>query len=139
MTARDISRLQGVHPTLVSRVTSILRDMELGNAPMFVVEGVRSVARQAALYAQGRTTPGPIVTHADGIKNRSRHQVHEDNFGYAVDCAFVDPVNPFAETHPWESYGEAAEARFLVWGGRWTSIMDKPHVELPIVSEGKKA
>lgn len=139
MTERDLTRLQGVHPLLVKAITDIFAEMTVAECPMFVVEGVRSVARQVALYAQGRTLKGPIVTRADGIHQRSRHQVHEDNFGYAVDCAFIDPVNPFAETHPWEKYGEAAEARHLVWGGRWTSIMDKPHVELPAVAEGKRA
>lgn len=130
MTDRDRARLLGVHPALAEAVTEVLTEMEQWGHPMFVIEGVRTVERQQALYAQGRTAKGPIVTHADGVKKRSNHQAHADGYGHAVDCAFVDG-NPFAVTHPWERYGRALEARGLVWGGRFASIMDKPHAELP--------
>lgn len=38
-----------------------------------VSEGHRSVARQQALYEQGRTKPGHIVTYIDGINKKSKH------------------------------------------------------------------
>ncbi len=125
MTDCDLQRLQGVHPKLVSAVTNIL-----GLLPMFVVMGVRTVAEQQALYAQGRTLPGPIVTFKDGVTHRSNHQSHPDGLGYAVDLAFVG-TDPFNASHPWEQYGAAVEAAGLVWGGRW-KMVDRPHAELPI-------
>lgn len=38
-----------------------------------VVEGHRSIARQQALYKQGRTEPGEIVTQVDGINVKGMH------------------------------------------------------------------
>jgi peptidoglycan LD-endopeptidase CwlK len=38
-----------------------------------ITYGVRTVAQQQALYAQGRTAPGSIVTWVDGVKKKSNH------------------------------------------------------------------
>lgn len=123
-TARDLQRLQGVHPTLVAAVTSILNKL-----PMFVVMGVRTVAQQQALYAQGRTAPGSIVTYKDGVTHKSNHQPRADGLGGAVDLAFIGG-DPFNAKHPWGTYGDLVEAAGLVWGGRW-KMADRPHAELP--------
>lgn len=126
MTHRDYERLKGVHPSLVAAIESVLDEMDADKTPMFVVEGVRTAQRQRELYAQGRTTPGPIVTYKDGLKHRSNHQP-VNGFGLAVDCAFVGN-QPFDRRHPWGLYGERLEARGLIWGGRW-SMADLPHAE----------
>lgn len=137
MTDRDRVRLVGVHPKLVAAVEAILGAMADRGHPMFVVEGVRTPERQAALYAQGRTVAGVIVTHNDGVIIRSNHQPREDHWGHAVDCAFLSG-DPFSQTHPWEDYGALAEAHGLRWGGRFTTILDLPHVELIEVPSGAK-
>jgi len=65
LTRRDVKRLEGVDPRLVSVVSLAfsLWDDEFGGAyQLMVLEGVRTAARQADLYAQGRTAPGKIVT-----------------------------------------------------------------------------
>lgn len=127
MTPRDEARLGGVAPGLRVAIAAILEVMAQEHHPMFVVEGVRTTERQKALYAQGRTTPGPVVTACDGVLKRSHHQVRGDGLGYAVDCAFAD-VEPFADHHPWERYGALAKEQGLAWGGDWP-VQDRPHVE----------
>lgn len=124
-TKRDLARLQGVHPTLQTAILKILTDL-----PMFVVEGVRTVRQQQALYAIGRTLPGSKVTDKDGVHHKSNHQPHQDGLGYAVDCAWTGPY-PFDLRHPWASYGASSQALGLVWGGSWKTLVDLPHVELP--------
>lgn len=128
MTDRDRARLNGVHVALVNAITDVFLEMDRLGSPMFVVEGVRTRARQAALYAQGRSAPGPIVTYKDGVVHPSNHQPHRDGVGYALDAAFIGP-EPFALSHPWEAYGEALERHGIAWGGRW-SFADLPHAEL---------
>lgn len=123
-TARDLERLQGVHPLLVAKVQALLDKF-----PLFVVMGVRTVQEQQHLYAQGRTAPGPIVTYKDGVVHRSNHQPHQDGLGHAVDLAWIGG-DPFSPKLPWDAYGAAAEAAGLVWGGRW-KMADRPHIELP--------
>lgn len=130
MTKRDTQRLIGVHPRLVTILTEIFAGMDAAGHPMFVVQGMRSFAQQQAIYAQGRTLPGKIVTMKDGIRHPSDHQVRPDGFGHAVDCAFVD-AEPFGDQHPWEKFGEVLEAAGLIWGGRWQHPHDSPHAELP--------
>lgn len=43
--------------------------------PFTVSEVFRTADRQKALYAQGRTKPGPIVTERDGVTKVSDHQL----------------------------------------------------------------
>ncbi len=79
---RSKDNLKGVHPNLAKLMTA-----SITNSPVdfTIVEGVRTTQRQQSLYAQGRTKPGIKVTNADGIKNKSNHQVKADGFGHAVD------------------------------------------------------
>ena len=90
------------------------------------------MAQQVALYAQGRTLPGLVVTKRDGVTVRSNHQPHVDGYGHAVDCAFlVDGVPSWAPSCPWAVYGAMVRHEGLVWGGGWTGFIDLPHAELP--------
>jgi len=57
--ARSEGRLKGVD----SKLANVVRKAKtLSTVPFTVVEGLRSAARQAELYAQGRTKPGKVVT-----------------------------------------------------------------------------
>ena len=127
-----VTKLHGVHPRLVQAYHQLSAALaELGH-PIIVTDGLRTADQQAQLYAQGRTLPGRIVTHADGILRRSNHQAKADGFGHAIDCAFLVENRPsWAERHPWQLYGEAAKALGLVWGGSWPRFPDRPHIELP--------
>lgn len=127
-----MSKLLGVHPTLVAKVTRILNAMDALGFPMRVTDGVRTTEQQQALYAQGRTAPGAKVTNADGVVRKSNHQAKADGFGHAVDCCFLVNGKPaWSDTLPWTLYGAMAQALGLTWGGNWQSIKDRPHVELP--------
>ncbi len=67
---RSLRRLNTCHPQLVELMTTALK---ADDCPfdVTVIEGHRSNERQAELYAQGRTTPGPKVTNAK--PGQSRH------------------------------------------------------------------
>lgn len=128
-----VDKLEGVHPTLVLKVRRIMDALTVLGCPVLVTQGVRTTAQQLALYEQGRGKPGKVVTHADGIKVRSNHQVKDDGFGHAVDFAFYDDDGKpsWAESEPWQLLGLMAVQQGLTWGGNWKTIVDKPHVELP--------
>lgn len=132
MTDVPIEKLRGVHPRLVAAFARISYALaELGH-PVIVTDGVRTLEQQRALYAQGRSAPGKVVTNADGVTKQSNHQPKADGFGHAIDCAFlVDGQPSWDDSHPWRLYGEAAKSQGLIWGGEWTSIVDRPHIELP--------
>lgn len=76
-----IIRVGLLHPKFIPIITAFINDVEtLTGYPWRVVQGFRSFPQQAALYAQGRTTPGPIVTYSPA--GSSYH-----NYGLAVDIA----------------------------------------------------
>ena len=125
-------KLAGVHPALASKVRAIQMAMTGLGFPMIVTDGVRTTDEQKKLYAQGRTTPGKIVTNADGVKDTSNHQLKADGCGHAVDMTFLDRNGrpTWDESYPWRLFGEMAKALKLSWGGDWTTP-DKPHIEMP--------
>lgn len=84
----SLNKLKGVHPDLVKVMKASITDSPIDFS---ITSGVRTAAEQKALYAQGRTTKGGIVTNADGVKNKSNHQAKSDGFGYAVDfCPYIN-------------------------------------------------
>lgn len=106
--------------------------MQMGTEgfPMMVVQGVRTTEQQQVLFAQGRTTPGPIVTYCDGIKYPSNHQLKPDGWGHAVDIAFqVDGKPSWDAKLPWHSFGLIVRQAGCRWGGDF-SHPDLDHVEM---------
>lgn len=137
MTERDLAKMAGCHPDLIAKLGKVLTAMAALGFPMMVTDGVRTFAQQQALYAQGRSAIGGVVTNADGVPKEqgghgvSNHQLKLDGFGHAADCAFlVDGVPSWDTRLPWKAYGAAAVAVGLTWGGDWQSLRDLPHVEL---------
>ena len=127
-----VPKLVGVHPVLVEKITRVLIAMDALGVPMTITAGLRTAEQQRALYEQGRTKPGAIVTNADGYTKKSNHQEREDGYGHAVDLAFLVAGKPsWAESHPWALYGAMVKSQELKWGGDWESISDRPHAELP--------
>jgi len=127
MPLSDLTRrtLAQVDPGVAAAVRRVLDAMTALGHPMVAYDGRRTLAQQQALYARGRTRPGPVVTQVDGVRVKSRHQV-----GLAVDCAFLGPDGgSLTWDGPWDAYGTCAEVVGLTWGGRWVSLVDRPHVE----------
>lgn len=99
------------------------------------ISGERTYAEQAALYNQGRTTPGIIVTQAKA--GQSMH-----NFAIAADFCMDkkttrDGLQPDYTDPAYAILGEEAGKLGLEWGGVW-KFKDIPHVQLPIGKVGLK-
>lgn len=136
-----LAKLRGVAPPLASAVVGIISSMFLTTGERLVVaSGVRGDKEQADLYAIGRDPkkPGKVVTHLDGVRKRSNHQVAVEGpwrgQGLAVDLVFLNDKGALSwdETFPWALLGTLAKAHGLVWGGDWPTLRDRPHVELMI-------
>jgi peptidoglycan hydrolase-like protein with peptidoglycan-binding domain len=114
-------KLGELHPTLQAAGRALLAQAQRRGLSVFIFEGMRDIARQDALYAQGRTAPGKVVTWVKG--GGSYH-----NYGLAIDVVFQGPA-PWGEQHDWDALGECGEAAGLEWGGRWAKA-DRPHFQL---------
>jgi len=88
-----------------------------------IVSGLRTYAEQDALYAKGRTAPGPKVTNARG--GYSNH-----NFGIAFDVGVFSGSSYLQESPKYKAVGVLGMDMGLEWGGNWTSIVDQPHFQL---------
>ena len=88
-----------------------------------VISGLRTYGEQNALYAQGRSKPGRIVTNARG--GYSNH-----NFGIAFDIGIFDGAKYIPESPRYKAVGVMGADLGLEWGGNWTSIKDEPHFQL---------
>ena len=121
-------RLRGCHPELKTRVMALIDALSRQGYDLVLTQGVRSVAQQQALYAQGRTKPGKIVTNCDGVRAVSNHQPKADSYGCAVDVAWRTNGSITWEG-PWPTLGALAAAHGLTWGGTWVRFPDRPHIE----------
>lgn len=124
------SRLNLVYPDLATRYLRMFHDVaKVTGRSVRVTEGLRTFQRQAALYAQGRTEPGPIVTNS--MAGESLH-----HYGCAIDSCWMGK-DPYLERLGederriiWSEYGRVARAHGFEWGGDWKRPVDKPHIQL---------
>lgn len=88
-----------------------------------VLSGLRTYEEQAALYAQGRTAPGTIVTNA-----RAGYSNH--NFGIAFDIGVFEGNRYLPDSPKYKAVGALGQDLGLEWGGNWKTIVDQPHFQL---------
>lgn len=126
MDATSEGRLARVNPQLANRIRLMAADLRAQGIDISVTSGLRTFAEQDALYAQGRTAPGSIVTNARG--GQSLH-----NYGLAIDVVPLDAngrANWNASESTWQQIGAAGKRQGLEWGGDWTSFVDRPHFQM---------
>lgn len=124
------SRSEACIRTLLPRAQKAARHfMDLAQAANFgcdakIISGTRTYREQAAIFAQGRTRPGKIVTKAG--PGQSNH-----NFGVAWDVGFFEGGEYIDDPKPYRSLGEMITTKGdgIEWGGMWRFI-DLPHFQL---------
>lgn len=90
LVSRDLSLL---HPLLREPLGEVIRQLAIESIPFRPFEAYRTPARQAYLYAQGRTRPGSIVT-----KSQPWSSLHQYGLG-------VDMVLWVDEKWSWDDHG----------------------------------
>lgn len=110
----------------------LLEQAKHAGIPLTVTFTRRSMETQAALYAQGRTTGGRVVTNA-----RPGYSYH--NFGLAIDIVPTElldlpkwgdtPAYQVRTDELWNRVGAIGKAIGFRWGGEFRTIRDRPHFE----------
>jgi peptidoglycan L-alanyl-D-glutamate endopeptidase CwlK len=117
LSAKSLSRLEGVHPDLVKVVH---RAIENSTVDFAVLEGLRTPERQQQLVKAGAS-----------LTLKSRHLT-----GHAVDLGAIVGGQVRWD---WPLYYKISEAMkdaakdlkvSITWGGDWTMFKDGPHFEL---------
>lgn len=135
-------RIQLLHPKLRVEAAKIIDEVNTialtGKAKARITSTLRTFAEQTALYNQGRTKPGQIVTNAKA--GQSNH-----NFGLSLDFALIVDSNAdglYDQTSwdvkkdydgdllsDWMEVVRVFKRYGWEWGGDWKSFKDMPHVQ----------
>lgn len=123
--SRDIADL---HPRVQPMAREFVAHCAAAGIDLLVTSTFRDADSQAALYAQGRTKPGNVVTNAK--PGLSWH-----NWRCALDVVPLRIGKPVWGTASkedatlWAVVGEIGEACGLEWAGRWTTFRELAHFQ----------
>src|SRR5690606_418317 len=111
-----------LHPIVEQKRDELIQLAEEKGITILVYDGLRTVEEQDALYAQGRTTEGNIVTYSKG--GESYH-----NYGLAIDFALeledgsviwdLEYDGNGNGESDWMEVVEIAKGLGFEWGGDW--------------------
>ncbi|MFB1082871.1 M15 family metallopeptidase [Jeotgalibacillus sp. JSM ZJ347] len=123
---------QGLHPVVEEKRDELIRRASDEGIEIIITDGFRSFEEQDAIYAQGRTREGNVVSNAKG--GESFH-----NYGLAIDFALQteDDViwdlgydgNENGESD-WMEVVDIAKDLGFAWGGDFRGFKDYPHFEM---------
>ena len=119
---RSEKNIQTLVPKAQDRARAFLQAVRAADINAKIIDGSRTFAEQDALFAQGRTKPGKIVTKARG--GFSNH-----NFGVARDIGIFEGTKFLDDSMLYDKAGEIGMSLGLEWGGKFKSIIDKPHFQ----------
>ncbi|RQW19148.1 M15 family peptidase [Bacillus sp. C1-1] len=122
-----------LHPIVAEKTEQLIEQASQIGIAIIITDGFRTIEEQDALYQQGRSTNGSIVTHVAG--GESLH-----NYGLAVDYALLNengqPIwdleydgNHNGESD-WIEVADIAKDLGFKWGGDWKHFVDYPHLEM---------
>ena len=119
--------LGDLHPRVYRLAVAFIDACAAQGIDIIVTSTYRDTAAQDALYAQGRSLPGRIVTNAKA--GQSWH-----NWRLAFDVVPVRAGKPVwgttgADKELWNRIGAIGESVGLEWAGRWKRFCEYPHFQ----------
>lgn len=122
--ARSEKNIVTLRPEVQELARALVEKGRVAGINVKVIGGTRTYAEQEALYEQGRSKPGKIVTKARA--GQSKH-----NFGIAFDVGVFsdDGKEYYGESNAYAELGKIGKELGLVWGGDWEDFPDEPHFE----------
>ena len=131
--------LDDLLPAVAERVRRFIKAADEAGIDLLVTSTYRDNVSQNALYAQGRTAPGKIVTNA-----KAGESIH--NYRCAVDVVPIVAGKPRwdVKDEVWQKIGALGKAQGLEWAGDWKRFKEYPHFQytgglnLAQLQQGKK-
>ena len=110
-------------PAAKERVEAFIKACERDGIDLLVTSTYRDGESQNALYAQGRSKPGKIVTNA-----KAGFSFH--NYRCAVDVVpIVNGKCVWDDPKLWDTIGRHGKDAGLEWAGNWMSFPETPHFQ----------
>ena len=115
--------LDDLVPPAKQRAQAFVEAAKAKGIDLLVTSTYRDNESQDALYAQGRTTPGNIVTRAKA--GQSWH-----NWRCALDVVpLVNGKAIWDDPALWKQVGEIGKSCGLEWAGDWVTFKEFPHFQ----------
>lgn len=116
--------LDDLLPLVRQRVEAFIKAAKDSGIDLLVTSTYRDNESQNALYAQGRTTAGKIVTNA-----KAGESFH--NYRCAVDVVPIVAGKPRwdAKDEVWQTIGRLGKEAGLEWAGDWVKFKEYPHFQ----------
>jgi peptidoglycan L-alanyl-D-glutamate endopeptidase CwlK len=112
-----------LHPQVRAKAERLMELCRERGLPVLITDTLRTKSEQDALFAQGRTAAGTVVTNAEFP--RSAH-----NWGVAFDfCRNVRGREFDNSDRFFDNVGALGKSVGLFWGGDFRSFRDMPHFE----------
>lgn len=129
MSSKDINDL---HPDLQPLCEEFLARCKEASLDARLIFTYRTPAEQDAIYAQGRTTPGHIVTNLRGNQSKHCFSIDGKPASKAFDVGFFRDGKYITDGHDqaYNTAGPIGEALGMVWGGRWKQPFDPGHFQI---------
>lgn len=121
--SRSEKHIATLRPEVRPMARALVHKAALAGIKIIIISAHRSFDEQNALYAQGRTKPGSIVTNARG--GYSNH-----NFGIAFDVGVFEGNKYLPDSPKYKAVGALGVDLGLEWGGNWRNFADQPHFQL---------
>jgi peptidoglycan LD-endopeptidase CwlK len=123
MSDRNIADLL---PTVAKAAQIALDKLKTEGVDTLITCTYRSDDEQEALYQQGRTTKGPVVTNAK--PGQSMHQFRCALDIYPVVNGKIDFAG--AHTDVWKKIADAFKSEGFEWGYEWKTFKEMPHFQM---------
>ena len=115
--------LDDLVPPAKQRAEAFIAAAKAKGIDLLVTSTYRDNESQNALYAQGRTAPGAIVTRAKA--GQSWH-----NYRCALDVVpLVNGKAIWDDPALWKQVGEIGKSCGLEWAGDWVTFKEFPHFQ----------
>lgn len=116
-------KIEDLIPEMRNKYKEFEKQMKKEKIDYIVTSTKRLQSEQDALYAQGRSKPGPIVTWTKKSK-------HIDGEAFDIVLLRNGKLNWDVSDPAWKKAGEIGCKLGLRWGGNYARSKDYPHFEL---------
>jgi len=115
--------LDDLAPPVKQRAQAFVEAAKTKGIDLLVTSTYRDSESQNALYAQGRTTPGNIVTRAKAGQSWHNHRC-------ALDVVpLINGKAVWDDQAIWKQIGEIGKSCGLEWAGDWKTFKEYPHFQ----------
>jgi len=120
-------KIEDLHPTVAERCRQLIIDCDSQGIDIIITSTYRDHVSQKALYNQGRTSPGRIVTNAKPGQSFHNWRVAFDVVPIRNGKAVWGTVGD--ELDLWFKIGTLGKALGLEWAGEWVKFREYPHFQ----------